>query len=310
MKYKKLDINKNYDFIVNYTDKNTNYQLKTGVNFKTMLEKAIRLVLDDYKVVYTNQEINDFIDVFVISYDGKITYTLVKKFTNIFNTILVDFMKQSKIISSRNDNTIINTILFETFIKFQLESILIGYIYGQEKWQFLGYFAMMLRKKVQCVVDGRELVVCNIKDMLKIDLIISNNGKTANIAIPNTQENIENAINSICNKGEEYLIEKVSSNCGIVPYKNDDIIKYSKSLTMLNMYAKPKEVIALDELLNVEIDELILKVKEKDYEFYEDKTFNDILSESSEYENADDLLKNGFAELSTGVLKCNWLADN
>ena len=95
-------------------------------------------------------------------------------------------------------------------------------------------------------------------------------------------------------------------NMNLFEYSNGGIQKFNKALNELNALATTDEVIALTELYpQDDIYEILEYVKEKQYEFYPNKNFNDIVEEF-ELDNEitiEELVNLGYSQLSTGIIK-------
>lgn len=105
---------------------------------------------------------------------------------------------------------------------------------------------------------------------------------------------------------QKFNVTKYESDCNLLLYEGENIKKFNEALNELNILATTDEVIALTELYPLtNIYEILKIVKEKQYEFYPNKNFNDIVEEF-ELDNEitiEELVNFGYSQLSTGIIK-------
>ena len=153
------------------------------------------------------------------------------------------------------------------------------------------------------------------KDNLKIQILIENNSKFNNeemqgkwIKIPTSEETIRKIINSFASVDapDSYVYKRCESNCGIFIWSDDDILDFNEKICFLDKLTTPEEAQALIECLNLDLTDVIKVVKQGNYEFFPNKTFDDILSEEELYNidiaDEEDLINNGYSQTSTGVI--------
>ena len=134
---------------------------------------------------------------------------------------------------------------------------------------------------------------------------IDNKELTRIITLPMCEVNIN--LFEYSNGGiQKFDVTKYESDFNISFYKNEDLKKFNEALNELKLLATTDEVIALTELYPLyDIHEILNLVKNLDYEFLEDKNFDDILEELELDSNitVEDLIKMGYLQCSTGILK-------
>lgn len=141
---------------------------------------------------------------------------------------------------------------------------------------------------------------------IKIKLIVQGIGikehNYADLELPiNDESSLKKTIEKVCIEGNSICsIIKHTSNCKIKLDDNIDVLELNKKLVELNELATPDEVTAVSEYLDmkkseyenytckehegVTIDEIINKVKVKDYKFYTNKEYLDSTDEMAIYD--------------------------
>lgn len=154
------------------------------------------------------------------------------------------------------------------------------------------------------------------KENLKIQILVENKSESKNeekqskwIKIPTSDEIIRNIINSFASIEDKnsYVYKKCESNCGIFIWSDDDILEFNRKISFLDELTAPDEVQALIECFDFELTDVIKIVKQGNYEFFPNKTLDDILSEEELYNvdiaDEEDLINKGYSQTSTGVIK-------
>ena len=148
---------------------------------------------------------------------------------------------------------------------------------------------------------------------LEIKILVENSKGTPAkwITIPTSSERIIDEINSFASikNRNSYRYRRCESNCGIFIEFEEEILQFNKKISFLDTFVTSDEVKALMECFNYKLTDLIKVVKQHNYEFFPNKTLDDILSEEELYNvdiaDEEDLINNGYSQTSTGVLKIN-----
>ena len=126
------------------------------------------------------------------------------------------------------------------------------------------------------------------------------------VTLPTSEAEIQAVIDKVCvDENDSYKCTDFETDC-LIPYENDDIFKQNRALKSLSKLATTEEVIALTEIYTLaDIYEILDIVRYNNYEFYPNKTFNDVIEELDlKYDTtSSELVEMGYSQCSTGIIK-------
>lgn len=145
-----------------------------------------------------------------------------------------------------------------------------------------------------------------LKEQIKMKLVVRGLGEKANncvdLILPiNDEKELKKLIDIVCDSNSKCSILNYTSNCKIKLDNKIDILELNKKLIELNKLASVDEITSVSEYLDlkksqskeysckmykgVSIDEIIDKVKAKDYKFYTNNEYIDSTDKMAIYDN-------------------------
>ncbi len=151
-----LSLDEENNICVDIEENNKYFTLTTEINIREVFDEAIRIILSDFKVDYEEKDIEEFLDIFMISNENGIEMT--ELYRGLIEVAVDDYAKTTYPIYSykKNGYVKIPSITLRQFLLFDLKRIAINYILS-ERFIFIKYYVVIINKEIEITFGSKKV---------------------------------------------------------------------------------------------------------------------------------------------------------